>query len=275
MLTKAEYSAIVKEEWSREFYKELRPQLGIAGLVENRYEGYIKDWGDTVKVQQFQTPGRAQILTSDNEAYDAQIPVITNVDLKVDLSAVYPVDITDWAKYQANPAYQGEIREIIVHEIARAVDETVLNAIAPISANINTGNAAMTKALIAEQDRKLSVLNVPSQGRICIMDPHYKEDLIQINEILSRDFSPTSSVFMDGVLKDPIYGFKVYISNLLPANTALFFHPSFMQVAVQEGADYKEMDLEASTNVPSKRVRGKNLFGLKQFDAERVTKVTA
>jgi len=39
MLTKAEYSSIVKEVWSTEFYQELRPQLGIAALVNNDYEG--------------------------------------------------------------------------------------------------------------------------------------------------------------------------------------------------------------------------------------------
>ena len=77
MLTKAEYSNIVKEVWANDFYKELRPQLGIAALIQNEFEGDITSWGDTVNVQQFQTPGRAQILTSDNEAYDAKIPVIT------------------------------------------------------------------------------------------------------------------------------------------------------------------------------------------------------
>ncbi len=39
MLTKAEYSPIVKEVWSNEFYEELRPQLGIAALINNDFEG--------------------------------------------------------------------------------------------------------------------------------------------------------------------------------------------------------------------------------------------
>ena len=59
MFTKAEYSPIVKEQWSRDFYKELRPMLGVASLIQNEYEGEIKDWGDKVKVQTFNTPGRA------------------------------------------------------------------------------------------------------------------------------------------------------------------------------------------------------------------------
>ncbi len=273
MLTKAEYSPIVKEVWSDTFYKELRPQLGIASLIQNEYEGNISSWGDTVKVQQFQTPGRAQILTSDNEAYDPQVPIITNTDLIVDKRAVYPVDITDWAKYQANPKYQGEIREIIVHEIARAVDETIIDTIVPDLTT--TSVATFGKANIAMAARVADVNMVPSQGRICIVDPYYKEDLLGVSEILSRDYNGSSSVFMDGTLKDPIYGFKIYVSNLLPANTAYFWHPSFMQVAVQQGAAYKEIDLEGSTNVPSMRVRGMNLFGLKQFDAKRVHKMTA
>ena len=78
---------------------------------------------------------------------------------------------------------------------------------------------------------------------------------------------------MTGKLKDPIYGFQIYVSNLLPTNTGYFFHPSFMQIAIQQGAEYKEIDLEGSTNVVAMRVRGMNLFGIKQFDANRVYKI--
>ena len=271
MLTKAEYSPIVKEVWSNDFYKELRPQLGIASLVQNEYEGEIKSWGDKVKVQTISTSGRAQILTSDNEAYDPQVPAITNIDLDINKRAVYPIDITDWARYQANPKYQGELRDIIVHEIARSVDQTILDNITAGSSE--SGVSAMTKAKFAQAARVLDVLNVPSMGRIAVIDANYKEDIVNVNEIISRDYSPSSSVFMDGVIKDPIYGFKVYVSNLLSTNTAYFWHPSFFQVAIQHGADYKEIDLEGSTNVPSKRIRGMNLFGIKQFDANRCYKI--
>lgn len=271
MLTKAGYSNIVREVWSSEFYKELRPALGIAALVQNEYEGEIKQWGDTVKVQTISTPGRAQILTSDNEAYDAQIPTITNQDLVVNKRSVYPVDITDWARYMCNPRYQEEIRQIIVHEIARSLDQTILDNVSPGASA--SGVTALLKSHFAQAARVQDSLNVPSAGRVAIVDPYYKEDLLAVNEMLSRDYNASSSVFMDGVIKDPVYGYKVYVSNLLPQNTAYFWHPSFFQIAIQQGADYKEIDLEGSTNVPSYRVRGMNLFGVKQFDANRCYKI--
>jgi hypothetical protein len=272
MMTKTELSPIIPEIWAREFYKELRPALGIAGLIANDFEGEIKSLGDKVKVQQIKTPGRAQILTSDNEAYSDNNAEIVNMDLTVDKMAVYPVSVSDWAKYQANPKFQDEIRQIIVHEIARSVDEAILNAMAP--ATSQSGVSSFGKSHFAQAMRVMNLANVPNDGsRIAIIDPYYEEDLVQVNEILSRDFSASSSVLMSGVLKDPIYSFKVYTSNLLPQNTAMFFHPSFMQLAIQKGAEYKEMDLEASTNVMAHRVRGANLFGLKQFDSSRVFKI--
>jgi len=272
MLTKAEYSPIIKEVWAEEFYEELRPQLGVASLIQDEYEGEIKAWGDTVHVSQLQTPGRAQIRRNDNEAYNTQQPIFVNKDLIVDRSAFYGVDVTNWAEYQGNPKAQEKIRKLLGHEIARAVDEEIIDAINPAASK--SGQSAMSKALIAEASRVLDVNNVPDDGsRIAIIDPYYKEDLIQINEFISRDFNPTSSVFLSGSIKDPVYGFKVYVSNLLPQNTAYFWHPSFMQIAMQRGAEYKEMDLEASTNVPSKRVRAENLFGLEQFDNKRVYKI--
>lgn len=272
MLTKAEYSPIIKEVWAEEFYEELRPQLGISALIQNEYEGEIKSWGDKVHVSQLQTPGRAQIRRSDNEAYNTQQPIFLNKDLIVDRSSFYGVDVTNWADYQGNPKAQEKIRKLLSHEIARSVDEEIINEIAP--AVTKGGQAAFTKALIAEASRVLDVNLVPDDGqRVCVIDPYYKEDLIQINEFLSRDFNPTSSVFLSGQIKDPVYGFKVYVSNLLPANTSYFWHPSFMQIAMQKGAEYKEIDLEASTNVPSFRVRAENLFGLSQFDNKRVYKI--
>jgi len=272
MLTKAQYSPIVPTIWSKEFYEELRPQLGISALISNDYEGEISQLGDKVKVQQLLTPGRAQILTSDNEAYSTQIPTFANIDLEVNKRAIYPVDVTDWAKYQANPKYQDEIRKIIAHEIARALDQAILDEIAPGSSI--GGQAAMSKALFAQASRVLSLNNVPNDGRrIALIDEYYLEDLIQVNELLSRDYATTGSAFLTGKLKDPIYGFQIYVTNLLDKENAYFFHPSFMQIAIQQGADYKEIDLEGNTNIVAMRVRGMNLFGLKQFDANRVYRV--
>lgn len=272
MLTTAQYSNIIPELWSKDFYDELRPQLGIAALVENRYEGLIKSWGDTVKVQTFETPGRAQILNSDNEAYSVQVPVVSNQDLVIDKSSVWATEVTDWAKYQSNPRQQEEIRKMGAHEVARSVDEKIIATIAAGSSQ--SGITAMTKALFAQAGRVLDVANVPNDGsRIALCDPYYYEDLVGVNELLSRDYIPSSSVLMSGQVRDPIYGFKLHVSNLLPQNNCYFFHKSFMQVAVQKGAEYKEMDLEASTNVPSMRVRIKNLFGLKQFDGNRCYRI--
>jgi hypothetical protein len=271
MLTTAELSNIIKEEWAADFYKELRPKLGIAGLIARDYEGVIKNMGDTVNIQQLQSPGRAQILTSDNEAYDDKVPTYTNTQLVVNKSAVYPVVITDWAKYQANPNNQADVRSLIADEIARAMDQQVLDTISAGSSQ--SGVSSMTKAYFAQASRVLSVLNVPMAGRIAIIDPYYHEDLIQINELLSSDFEASSSVLFDGELKNPLYGFRVFVSNLLSQNESYFFHPSFMQLAIQKEAEYKEIDLEGKTNVPSVRVRAKNLFGIKQFDSNRVYKI--
>lgn len=271
MLTRAEYSNIIKQEYSLSFYEELRPQLGIANLVSNDYEGQITSWGDRVNVPTMLTPGRATIRTNDNEAYNVQNPVITNQQLVVDRSSVYAVDVTDWASYVANPNSQSEIQKILAHEIARSIDEYLLTLFS--SATSASGVSTIGKANFATAQRTLNTANVPMQDRICLIDDYYLEQVVQINEVLSRDFSANSSVFIDGKLKDPIYGFEVYVSNLLPQKTAWFFHKSAVQIAIQKGTDYKEMDLEASTNVPSMRVRGETLFGAKLFDNARMYKV--
>jgi hypothetical protein len=271
MLTRAEYSNIIKQEWSLSFFDELRPELGISSLISNSYEGNISSWGDRVNVPTMLTPGRATIRSNDNEAYNVQNPIISNQQLIVDKSSVYAVDVTDWAKYVANPNSQQEIQKVIAHEIARSLDEYLLTLFS--SATSQSGVSALGKNHFAQAQRVLNLANVPMMGRKVIIDNYYLEDILTVNEIISRDYSPSSSAFIDGKIKDPIYGFEIYVSNLLPQNTAWFFHESFMQVAVQKGAEYKEMDLEASTNVPSMRVRAETLFGAKLFDNARSFKI--
>jgi len=273
MLTKAELSNIIKEVWSEDFYEDLLPELGIAGYVSNDYEGEIKSFGDKVKIPTISIPGRAQILNHDNEAYTVQVPLVSTQSLEINKSAVYPIDITDWADYQASPKKQEAFRKMIAHEIARAMDQDILDTMAPTT--INTGNAAMTLTLIRATNKIFNKLNIPKTERFAIVDEEYIEDILGFDQVLNKDYVSSSSALLDGVLQIPLYSFKFIASNLLGDNIANFWHKSFFTQAIQKGAEYKEMDLEASTNVPSKRIRGKNLFGSKQMDANRAYRITA
>jgi hypothetical protein len=271
MLTKAEFSSIIKEEWALNFFEELRPSLGIASLVSTEYEGNITGWGDRVNVPTMISGQRAQIRTSDNEAYNIQNPVVTSQQLIVDREAVYATEITDWNRYVSQPNAQEEIRKLMVHEVARSVDEYVLSLFS--SSQSQNGVSAIGKAQFAQAQRVQNLENVPMVGRKCLIDEYYLESLLQVNEILSRDYSPLSSAFMSGKLKDPIYGYEIYVSNFLPQKTAWFFHPSAVNLAIQKQSDYKEMDLEPVTRVPSMRARVSTLFGAKLFDNKRMFKV--
>ena len=273
MLTKAELSNIIKEVWSDDFYEDLLPELGIAGYVSNRYEGEIKAWGDKVKIPTITIPGRAQILTSDNEAYTIQVPLVSSQTLTIDKSAIYPIDITDCVDYQASPKKQEEFRKIIAHEIARALDQDIIDTMVP--ATVNNGNASMTLVLIRTVNKVFNLLNIPKTERIAIVDEEYMEDILGFDHVLNKDYVSSSSALLDGVLQIPLVSFKIVSSNLLPATNANFWHKSFFTQAIQKGAEYKEMDLEASTCVASHRIRGKNLFGSKQLDANRAYRITS
>ena len=273
MLTKAELSNIIKEVWSEDFYEDLLPELGIAQYVSNDYEGEIKTWGDKVKIPTITIPGRAQVLVSDNEAYTIQVPVISSQTLEINKSAIYPIDITDWADYQSNPKKQVAFRKMIAHEIARALDQDIIDTMAP--ATINNGNAAMTLPLVRATSKIFNKLNIPKTERFCICDEEYMEDILGFDQVLNKDYVSSSSALLEGVLQVPLYSFKIIGSNLLSDNVANFWHKSFFTQVVQKGAEYKEMDLEASSKVASHRIRGKNLFGSKQLDANRAYRITA
>ena len=276
MMTKAELSPIIKEIWAANFYKDLEAKLGISAFINRDYEGEITGWGDTVHISYITDDSDADVLISDNQPYNDGHTSVDNLDLKIQKKAVKAMRITDWARYVSNPAYQDEVRHKLEYKVLKAIEEKILAAINP-AGGMSQGSVATLDITHFTQARKAMInKNVPDDGQwIAILGTDYMEDLLNTDEIISKDYfsTETASPMISGKVTRKIYGFSVYETTLISATNAFFWHPSFMTLAIQKGADYKEMDLEAVIKIPAKRVRVETLFDLKQMDGNRVFKV--
>ena len=278
MMTKAELSPIIKEVFSQTFYKNLETMLGVTKYINRDYEGEIKTWADTVHIPYVSSDSDADIITSDNQPYNDGQTEVANLDLVIQKKAVKSMVITDWAKYISNPAYQDLVRHKLEYKVLKAIESSVIAGITPDSTMRNGSEATFKLEHFTEARKALVGKEVPDDGTwVCFLGVDYMEDLLNESEIISKEYfsTETDSPLITGKVTRKLYGFSVFETTLLSATRALFWHPSFMTMAMQKGADYKEMDLEPHLKVPATRVRVDSLFDFKQMDKYRLFEVSS
>jgi len=83
------------------------------------------------------------------------------------------------------------------------------------SATVGSGNANALQ-IVARMARKLDQQNVDSQGRWLVIDPVFKEILMdEDSRLLNSDFGGAG--LQNGLILNNLHGFRVYVSNNLPS----------------------------------------------------------
>jgi hypothetical protein len=83
------------------------------------------------------------------------------------------------------------------------------------SATVGSGNANALQ-IIARMARKLDQQNVDTQGRWLVIDPVFKEILMdEDSRLFNADFG--GSGLMNGLVLNNLHGFRIYVSNNLPS----------------------------------------------------------
>ena len=83
------------------------------------------------------------------------------------------------------------------------------------SATVGSGNANALQ-VVARMARKLDQQNVDTQGRWLVIDPVFKEILMdEDSRLLNADFG--GSGLQNGLILNNLHGFRVYVSNNLPS----------------------------------------------------------
>lgn len=83
---KTELDYLIPEIWATDMYAELRNQLVIADKFERRYEGEIRNLGDTVRVQQIAAP-TGEILTDDKQTFASEVMSVNQFVITVNKRA--------------------------------------------------------------------------------------------------------------------------------------------------------------------------------------------
>lgn len=198
--------------WSRELLYTLKKSHVARNLVNTNYQGDITSEGDTVKIQ---TPDA--INTGDYTGADITFQNLTSAtqNLLIDQAKYFAFLVDDVDQAQANvDLMQGYMQEAS-YALADVMDTFIFGKYTEAHADNVIAKAALTASniydKITEAKEKLSLQNVPSQGRWMVLSPAEIKLLEQ-----SDDFTAASDLG-DSTKRTGfagrIAGFQIFESN--------------------------------------------------------------
>jgi len=272
----AELNVLRPELWSDAFYPTLKEALPWASVISDSYQGEIQDLGDKVNIIQFPQFDEADTIAED-EKVDADAITATRTQLVVNKQVVKDFIVTNRAMVQTIE-HANALRDLAFFSIMKKMQSIIIAAVAPSAAapdHTLTYTAGSTLALadILSAKEALDTADVPDDGtRVGVLGAAQWNDIFNITGFTSRDFVPAGSPLSSGSLPSPVLGFSLRMTTEA-GNVATFFHPIFMQMAVQRGLDVQVYD-QGVDGRRSMRVNSTLLFGVVQVSNVRVVTIS-
>lgn len=273
MTAGTELDALRPEIWSANFYPTLLEALPFNDSVARTYENEIKALGDIVNITSFPQFSDAQEV-QEGEKVDAEGITAANTQLTVNKMLVKDFIVTDLAQIQTIDA-SNALRDLAYHSILKKMQSIIISLIVPSSSSPDHSIAfdsgtTLGLADILEAKELLDGADVPDSGRNMILGAAQWNDIFNITGLTSRDFVNGASM-ESGALPSSVLGFMPKMTSEA-GNVSYFFHPIFMQIAVQKALSVKVYDM-GGQGYRQARVNSTLLFGAKQVSNLRVVTI--
>lgn len=217
--------------WSAKLFVRLRKQLVAATIVNNDYEGDIRNFGDRVKINEV-----GPITVSDYAKYGTlSWAELTSAqkELIIDQAKSFSFKVDDIDTAQNNPKVMNSAMGEAAYAIADAIDQYILGLYAqagvtnttymgssgsPIS--VSSGNVILTLSYAA---RYLSDANVPQANRFMVIPPWLHQKLL-LAEVGGISATAVPKLFDDGAITSGFVGqalgFNMLVSNNVQASAS-------------------------------------------------------
>jgi hypothetical protein len=215
--------------WSDLVFRDYDKQTVFAALANRDYEGEIRDYGDSVKINQI---GEAVV----NE-YDGSVTYQTLDDaakfLLIDQKQYTAIQVDDVKEAQSKPKKMGLYTEEMGIRMGEAVDEFLagLHTEAGITTDLGDDTTAIevTSANVVDYfaliNQKMDENNIPTSGRVAVIPPwlFHKITLADI------DKNTDNSAIITSGYRGNYLGFDLYMSNSIENTASAFYKPMFFR----------------------------------------------
>lgn len=265
----------IPQIWSARLLANLDKNLVYANAVNRDYEGEIKKFGDTVKINQM-----GDVTVKDYKGGAIEDPEELNSNqtiLTIDQAKYFNFKVDDVDKAQANVTLVDKgmgrasyaVQDVIDKFIAALVKDAKIkvgNTGKPVE--ITVANAYDTLVdLGVELDNK----NVPRVGRFVILPPFYL-GLLSKDPRFTKDFKILENGVVDGAT---VSGFKIMMSNNVPFSANNYSIMAGIDMAISFAGQVTEVEAYRPEKSFSDAMKGLYVFGAKVTQPDCLACLTA
>ncbi|WP_337983736.1 phage major capsid protein [Lysinibacillus sp. C5.1] len=208
--------------WSARLLHNLQKSLvfGQASVINRDYEGEIKAYGDTVKINGIGAVSVGDYTRNKNMKDPEELTDHTR-NLVIDQSKFFNFQIDDLDKIQQNPKLMDHAMREAAYALSNVADQFIashyVHAVNTIGTDTNP--IAVTKAnayeYLVDLSTKLDESNIPTQGRFAVLPPWYEGLLLKDDRFVGSGALPADERLLNGVVGRAA-GFLLMKSNNAP-----------------------------------------------------------
>jgi hypothetical protein len=270
--------------WSARLLAHLDKTHIYANLVNRDYEGEIKNFGDTVKINQI---GDIEIkgFTKGKDIDDPDELNGDQTSLVIDQAKYFNFSIEDVDNAQTNPKLMDDAMQRSAYGMNDVTDNFLANlmAVGAVNNGKNLGSddspLAITKDsaydLLVDLATDLSEKNVPTQGRWVVIPAWYHGLLLKDSRFVGNGTDYNKGILQGGAVGIAA-GFTVHLSNNVPNVSGAKYK---ILAGTNQAATYAEQILKTEAYRPEKRfsdaVKGLHVYGAKVIQGKALSELTA
>ena len=265
----------IPQIWSARLLANLDKNLVYANVVNRDYEGEIKKFGDTVKINQI---GNVTVkdykggVIEDPEELDSKQTTLT-----IDQAKYFNFKVDDVDKAQANVILVDKGMGRASYSIQDEIDKFVAGLVKEAKIKIgNTGKPieiAVSNAYdtLVDLGVELDNKNVPRVGRFVVLPPFYL-GLLSKDPRFTKDFKILENGVVDGAT---VSGFKILMSNNVPFSASNYSIMAGTDMAISFAGQVTEVEAYRPEKSFSDAMKGLYVFGAKVVQADCLACLTA
>lgn len=272
----------IPQIWSARLLAHLDKRHVYVNLLNRDYEGEIKNFGDTVKINQI---GEVTIKDYDGKDIDAPEELSGEQQvLTIDQAKYFNFAIDDVDNAQTNPKLMDAAMERSAYAMADVVDQFAANLLA---VNVHANNVIGSDAApivptketaydnLVDLGTKLTEANVPMAGRWVVIPAWYHGLLLKDPRFVGNGTDYNQAILEGGEV-GVAAGFKVYVSNNVPNTEGTKYK---IIGGTMAAGSYAEQILKHEAYRPEKRfadaVKGLHVYGAKILQSKCIACLTA
>ena len=267
--------------WSARLLRHLDKKHVYGTLINRDYEGEIRNYGDTVKINQI---GDVEIkdYVKGTDIEDPDELSGEQTTLTIDQAKYFNFAIDDVDKAQVNPKLMDSAMQRSAYAMNDVTDRFLANLMY-ISATGTIGSDASavipTKSdaydYLVDLGTNLTERDVPTEGRWVVVPAWYHGLLLKDNRFVGNGTDYNKAIVEGGEV-GVAAGFRVWLSNNVPNTSGAKYK---IIAGTNEGGSYAEQILETKAYSPEKRfadaVKGLHVYGGKILQPKCLSVLTA